>query len=226
MDVAFITSAYITNKIQLNLALKAIESANTFKICVINHVYEHNAYLALQKANDIVFKNDKNIQARAWNKGIKRAIKEGYDRFLVGSHDILLSNNYIDELQKIDAGVCAGVAINNLLGFKLYRSSEEEVEIQNHDQSFAAFMIDKETIEKVGWFDEQFTPNYFEDDDYLIRLKKAGIKTARTAKTHFYHYAQAVIKTDQKEAEKYSKYLIINRQKYIAKWGGIPGYEN
>lgn len=38
--------------------------------------------------------------------------------------------------------------------------------------------ISKEVIERVGYFDPNFYPIYFEDTDYDLRIRKAGLNTA------------------------------------------------
>lgn len=37
------------------------------------------------------------------------------------------------------------------------------------------FVLPKWVYEKIGGFDEQFKVGYFEDDDYIMRLREAGI---------------------------------------------------
>lgn len=55
-----------------------------------------------------------------------------------------------------------------------------ESNIDNHDfftlnRSFAHFVISKNIIKKVGWFEERLPRIGWEDTDYLFRLKMAGI---------------------------------------------------
>lgn len=38
------------------------------------------------------------------------------------------------------------------------------------------FCIPRKVLEQVGYLDEQFEMGYFEDDDYIMRLKEAGIE--------------------------------------------------
>lgn len=228
---ATITTAFIKNDTHLNLAKAALNSfpKDSFRICVINHVYNNAALEELRKLNNLVISNKHNIQAKGWNMGIQSAISWGYDKFFIGSHDIILSDNYcsalLETIKNQNAGIASGVAINRHLSFASYHEKDITEPIVNHDQSFAAFMIDLQTIKTVGYFSEVFKPNYFEDDDYLYRANKKGVKCVRTHKTSFYHMVQATIKTDIEEANKYNKYFQKNKQLYIHMHGGLPGNE-
>lgn len=59
----------------------------------------------------------------------------------------------------------------------------EELEkcIDNHDTLFLInrtwchFVISKETVRKVGWFEERFPGIGWEDNDYMFRMKMAGV---------------------------------------------------
>lgn len=57
---------------------------------------------------------------------------------------------------------------------------ELEQNINKHDffvinRSFAHFVISKNTVRKVGWFDERLPRIGWEDTDYLFRMRMAGV---------------------------------------------------
>ena len=79
-----------------------------------------------------------------------------------------------------------------------------------------AFLTSKEVIEKVGKYDENFSPGYYEDLDWGLRSKKLGIKhrLVTTAKAiHLSNYSYSKV-YDKKEL---SSICHTNRLKLINK---------
>jgi hypothetical protein len=108
---------------------------------------------------------------------------------------------------------------------------------------FSCFRLDRAVWQAIGEFDEQYYPAYWEDTDYRRRLQLAGEvldewpfeETARPS------YGRAVYRsgithgwliegtgyqgsTGEKQAW-FQKRWEANRERYVAKWGGMPGEE-
>lgn len=62
-----------------------------------------------------------------------------------------------------------------------------------------AIMVPKNVFEKIGLFDDAFYPLYFDDFDFCLRAKKAGVGIARIPDAVFWHGAG---KTTQKFGSK------------------------
>lgn len=111
--------------------------------------------------------------------------------------------------------------------FNKFSESYKEVAEAEHP-CFSAFMINKTCYEKVGEFDEGFTPAYFEDNDYHYRINLAGMKAIVLPTSLFYHYGSRT----QVEAFNHREQMMahesfrLNQFYYKAKWGGLPGGEN
>ncbi len=80
-------------------------------------------------------------------------------------------------------------------------------------------LIKKEVIDKVGLLDEIFTPGNFEDDDYSLRMRKAGYKLMLCKNSFIHHFGSASFEKISKE---FSELLIKNRKKFFEKWGFDP----
>ena len=85
----------------------------------------------------------------------------------------------------------------------------------------AAFLLPKATFEEIGWFDEQFFPAYYEDNDYFWRLK-----CKKKAVIGSYLLDPAI----KRASITISKDPLLNkgqenRKRYEKKWGGYPGRE-
>jgi O-antigen biosynthesis protein len=170
--------------------------------------------------------------AGSWNQGVRFGLERGYTHFLILNNDILVHPHAIDGmLKRVDQGGVALVAAVDISGelrapTEIFNLPDKEPSESPHP-NFSCFMITKDTIDQVGWFDEGFYPGYFEDNDYHHRIKRIlGDQAAITITTAmFYHYGsrtqnqaigKPIVPGPQFEA---------NRAYYVKKWGGQPGQE-
>lgn len=112
------------------------------------------------------------------------------------------------------------------LGRKQY---EIELLLQQHRHDFylsmcewSVFIIPKRTFIKVGGFDEEFYPAYYEDNDYEYRMKLLGIKPFKIP------FLNPIVYKNSQTIEKDPKimsYSKINKARYESKWGGQPNQE-
>lgn len=239
-EIATIIPLYITGKQHLSLLKSFLESLNrqieveNRKIFVLNKV-DNSIYVDGYNAkdligNDYVIQNNINCLSRAWNLGIEKAIELRYEKFYLPNTDIILKDyslrNAINHLG-FGHDFIAMNAHTSMVMFATDNGLNNSIyEVKNHDMSFSSFVMTRFLYNKIGKFDEQFTPAYYEDVDYLNRIKQAGIKAYRVSNAPFYHYTQGTIKTaTQLEQNDYFDYLKANKQKYINKWGGDIGFE-
>ncbi len=88
---------------------------------------------------------------------------------------------------------------------------------------WSSFILPKSTYLKVGQFDENFYPAYFEDNDYLYRMRLEGL--------HIFDklgFISPLVYRNSQTAEKMPEVLThfeINKNYYISKWGGEPNKE-
>jgi GT2 family glycosyltransferase len=95
--------------------------------------------------------------------------------------------------------------------------------IQSHI-SWSVIIVSKRMYEYIGRFDETFYPAYFEDSDYLYRMKLKGIRQAVSDKLN--PDVIRISMTYEKSPEFVNESMKANRQRYIDKWGNIPLLES
>jgi GT2 family glycosyltransferase len=88
--------------------------------------------------------------------------------------------------------------------------------------TWCLIIIPLTTWEKVGKFDEQFFPAYFEDNDYCYRMRLEGLKRINSPffNPEIYRNSQTIAKDPS-----LNKNFTLNRTLYINKWGGSPSNE-
>lgn len=93
---------------------------------------------------------------------------------------------------------------------KLHRRGQET-------DLFTSFgiVVRREAIEKIGGFDEAFSPWGFEDDDYSLRLRLAGYRSRVALDVFVYHDHYHDAAKEQRHAD----LLRRNWERFATKWG-------
>jgi GT2 family glycosyltransferase len=233
-EVAIITVGYITTDKHFGLVKNTLNQLTKLgagkMIGVVNKI-DNPEWLEFYKSkHDIIIENDKNNLSRAWNKGIKKAIAEGYEYFYMPNLDILLAEGALSNLVAFAKqyplyGLYA-MKYYELFGLTLSVDKVDYDPILRDNHNFSSYLMSKKTFLEVGEFDEQFDPAYCEDDDYLWRCKLKGITPQQFNGAGFWHYTQGTMKNAGQEYQQYyMNYLAENRRLYTLKWGGLPGME-
>jgi len=75
----------------------------------------------------------------------------------------------------------------------------------------------RDVIDKIGLLDERFSVGMFEDDDYSMRIKKAGFKVICAEDVFIHHFGGTSF--SKLHPDEYYKIFEENRKKYELKWG-------
>lgn len=81
---------------------------------------------------------------------------------------------------------------------------------------FYCVMFRREILERVGLLDERFTPGYFEDDDYCVRVRREGY-TVGVARDVFVHHAHQG--TFRSIIERAGDIVSRSQREFERKWG-------
>lgn len=113
--------------------------------------------------------------AESWNRGIDAMRASGADWLIVvGASMRFGKKSGVDMLEQIDKHRHAHVinfAVKDFPPSDFVRG--ESVGVEGGNFSWHCTAIRKDVIEKVGYFDPNFYPIYFEDIDYDLRINKA-----------------------------------------------------
>lgn len=90
--------------------------------------------------------------------------------------------------------------------------------------SWSVVIISKHLYNLIGEFDEIFYPAYYEDSDYLYRMKLNGIRQEVSAELN--PEVVRISMTQEKAPDFVNTSMQANRNRYIAKWGGLPLLES
>jgi GT2 family glycosyltransferase len=88
--------------------------------------------------------------------------------------------------------------------------------------NWCSFILSVDAYKKIGKFDENFFPAYFEDNDYFRRMMLLNVPIIMNAMLNpiIYRNSMTILKTPE-----LNNCFEKNRQYYISKWGGQPTQE-
>ena len=217
----------------LEYSKKTIESIQTkhdYEIIFMDNGSTDGTKQWLQSRHDIISYFNPVVKGLAglWNMAIKRAIDDGCSLFLVLNNDIVLSKNAIDNMvEKMETEkyvMVTGVNDQTILPEEMINLKKEydPNEPDNEHPDFSCFMINKKTIEKIGWFDDNYCVAYFEDNDYAARIGLSGEKAVSTISATYYHYGSKTVQENKDMHEIIKNAFEKNKEYFKSKWGSEP----
>lgn len=79
-------------------------------------------------------------------------------------------------------------------------------------------LFTKSVFDKIGYIDVNFYPAYYEDNDYVRRAIRSGVKSCTVDNSYYFHFWSRTI--HQGQGGSTNAYFNMNRNFYILKWGG------
>jgi GT2 family glycosyltransferase len=200
-----------------NMLRKCLESVkkNTFyrsyKVIVVDNASTDGSVKLVKKKFKWVdlIQNKKNYGfSKGNNIGIKYARKYNPKYFLLLNNDTKVMKGWLDELIKAaesykKAGIfgCRQLTFQRkptisagwILPFGVKYYFGNQIKKVNW-VSGACLLIKKEVIEKIGLFDEKYSPCYYEETDFEQRALKAGFEIVYVPNSIILHKGSATIK--------------------------------
>lgn len=160
--------------------------------------------------------------SKGWNIGIQRAIEQKCDTLFILNDDAVFMPG---TMYKMMLGLSQG---NDLVtGFNTRDENYDHLKSAKFIEApdFSCFVIDPmRFVNRFGWFDENFSPAYFEDNDMHYRMRLAGGLAVKHTKAPFFHKGSVTQNWEGQQVVTGSMFE-KNREYYRWKWGGLPGEE-
>lgn len=160
------------------------------------------------------------VFARNINIGIRRALdRDGNGVVLLNDDAILETSRGFEKLARIhvehpECGVVAPASTNT--GNLNQRSKGMHFRIEKRMVCFTCVYIPRSTLANVGLLDERFIHYGFDDDDYCLRVRLAGLKIGITDDVLIDH---GKLKSSYRGDPKTPADLHQNAAIFRAKWG-------
>lgn len=156
---------------------------------------------AKDKNNLFLIRNNENEgYSKGNNIGIKHALKGDYQYIGLLNNDILFTPNWLENvLACFDKDEQLGIVstkpqkkmklnqYNYLDKYQEYLAKSKEEISYTIEPLFCCAIIKREVFDKIGLLDENFTPAFWEDNDFCFRTMYAGYSLAHANKAFAYH---------------------------------------
>ncbi len=176
--------------------------------------------------------------SKAWNEGIKRALEdEECEYILIPNNDVLFHadtiKNLIYGIDNLDYAMVTGENVAPRYSVDVFHMLEKPGDLKfdcrpitnwrEEGPDFSCFMIKRDFVSKFGFFDENFTPAYCEDQDMHVRIIKGGSHAKRLTTAPYYHFGSQTLAHNHTIAPEVSNGHMRNQQYYRKKWGNEHG---
>ena len=173
-------------------------------------------------SNIKLIKNSENLgYSKGNNIGLKEALKKDYEYIGFLNNDILFTPDWlVDTIKSFELDEQLGAlsprnnektklnANNYLAGYKKYLSKFSAPLKYVVTPFFSCVIFKRKVIDEIGFFDENFSPAFFEDNDLSFRALYKGYSLAYNNNSFIFHNHSTTSKTlDGSIFEKNKKYF-------------------
>jgi GT2 family glycosyltransferase len=182
----------------LNEALiKYFEDFQNTEIFIVDN---GNQDIITREKNFVIYRPESNLNVSgSWNLIMDYANRVNATHVLMLNDDVYLG--------KTEQQILSLIESNKDYGFF------------NSFYNWCSFILKVEEFNKVGVFDQEYFPNYFNDNDYFYRMCLLETKMLYTHSLDPVVYRNSM--TIAKDPSLNSRFMEY-RLNYIKKWGGIP----
>ncbi len=171
--------------------------------------------------------NESNLGcAKGWNQGVRLSTREWT---AIMNNDVLVSRGWLDGLVEFASETGAEIVSPALregpLNYSFAGYAADFVRQMRAVRRWGeahgiCFMVRRRVFEVVGEFDENFRVGQFEDADFFLRARLAGVKMAVTGGSFLHHFGsvtqKAIRQTPAMPGD--GSYYAENRAYYLRKW--------
>jgi len=153
----------------------------------------------------VIYNNENLGYSKANNQGIKLALKENYEYIGLLNNDILFTPDWlVNTIKVFEYDLQLGMVSPRDAGrpkfFKKKLTSDNYINYYKDylkrfkipykymlEPLFSCVVIKREVVEKIGLMDENYTPAFWEDQDYCLRALYAGFSLATSNLSFVFH---------------------------------------
>ncbi len=243
-DVSIIMPAYNNAQYTMNCLQSIIKYTNSvsYEVIVVNDCSEDKTAVLLRNVKNLkILSNKSNLGfVESCNAGAR--VSRGKYLFFL-NNDTIVTQHWLEPLLGVIEGSdtvgavgsklvypsgmlqeAGGIIWSDATGLNYGRNDNPDKPEYNFVRevdycSGAALLVKKDLFEKIGGFDEQFTPGYYEDTDLCFSIRKIGYTVIYQPTSTIIHFEGMANGTDVRYGKK--RYQEIHRGKFYTKWKDV-----
>lgn len=226
-------------------SIRRYTTQGTYEIIVVDNGSQDGSVEWLQAQADVrLIANRENVGfPKGCNQGL--AIAKGEELLLL-NNDVVVTHHWLDNLRQAlysapEVGAVGPVTNNcsNMQAISVPYVNENTPSAMEQMQQFAVsynvsdsakwqkwmklvgfcLLFRREVYAKIGDMDEAYSPGNYEDDDYCLRIRRAGYEILLCRDTFVHHFGSKTFNvTREEEKIKYESYIKKNREYFCQKW--------
>lgn len=224
----------------LDLTRQMVASINYSPIRVLildNHSGDGTREWCEKNKIDVITNLPRKSVAASWNQGIREAMNDPEcENVIIVNNDIYFAPYTIKRMIELKAKsefvMVTGNNISSLESFENFKNRTQDYPIEEQfdltvqndwrgeGPDFSCFMIGRDFVEKVGWFDENYLGAYCEDWDAHARMFLGGFHCKRLVSAPYYHFASQTLARNAGISGQIGADHSKNVGYFFRKWGG------
>lgn len=240
-------------------AIASIESNVDYHVVLIDQASDDGTRewgKSKQSDNFTYIENNPRISlAGAWNQGVRKALEDNDCKYIaILNNDIILHpktlNHLMSFMDKTNYILVTADNIKDRMSIETMLQMELPMAFTDYDceqindwraegPDFSCFMVSRDFVDIIGWFDENYKGAYCEDWDTHVRIRRAythnrqhndlnvpveRIHAKRLSTAPYYHFASQTIVNNSNIRVEISAQHARNQAYYASKWGGDHPY--
>lgn len=160
--------------------------------------------------------------ARSWNEGLLAAVEQQADVSLLLNDDLFFYAGGYDAYMDFVAQQYRDVPSMGLAYVNGLESGGSPFAGRVQFQGFACCAVMPRTVARIGYFDENFRPAYYEDSDYHRRVILSGLSISVDERSLVEHERSKTTRDNPALLARNAETMAVNGAYFQRKWGGEP----
>ncbi len=183
----------------------------------VNLGFAGGVNLGLKQAEGhVLLLNSDTLVPEGWLQRLEHALLEADDVGMVGP-----MSNYVSGSQQIGGLMFTNLDEINAFAYDLARRNAGKRRDVARLVGFCLLIRDR-ALEEVGLFDESYGIGNFEDDDYCVRVLRAGYRLCVAEDAFVFHYGGRTFLGIGMTDEKWQALIDENQRRFEKKWHVTP----
>lgn len=210
------------------------DKENEVKYFILNQSDKFAEMYGYQYKIPCIFNEENLGVSKSWNQGIQfyieNRLEHEYDSICFMNDDVIVFDGWLDHMRLVmttttppiycvQTQLTEGELTDECRQAFLNCKGSPKIRTVAPGLNGCLFMLSDYAVNDIGKFDEQFEIGFWEDADYLMRIRDRGQEPVVALRAYVHHYCGKT----RDDIPGFNKYAAANLERFNQKWGlNIP----